>query len=108
MRLIRNALAMGFSLHEPSAIIQTRERGEAPCREVRRLAEEKIAAITAQICELTRYRDQLRQVVKQWDGRLRRTPSRQKARLLETIGTRPVRPHPRLRWPANAATEGKS
>src|SRR5579871_2742600 len=42
VRLIRNALSMGFSLQELGGIIQSRDQGEAPCREVRRLAGEKI------------------------------------------------------------------
>ncbi len=104
MRLIRNALAMGFSLKELSAIIQVREQGGAPCHEVHRLAAEKIAAITAQIEELTRYRDRLQQVVSEWDTRLRVTARHQRAHLLEAIATPPVRPEPRLRWKAGRSS----
>jgi DNA-binding transcriptional MerR regulator len=104
VRLIRNALAMGFSLKELGAIIQVRERGGAPCREVRRLADEKIAAITAQIEELRCYRDHLRRVVRQWDTRLRRTAEHERAHLLEAIAAPPIRPEPRLRWQAGRSS----
>ena len=106
VRLIRNALAMGFSLKELGAIIQVRERGGAPCHQVRRLAEEKIAAITAQIEELRRYRDHLRRVVGEWDVRLGRTGRHQRAHLLEAIAKPPVRPGPRLRWSRGKKASG--
>jgi DNA-binding transcriptional MerR regulator len=92
VRLIRNALAMGFSLKELGGIIRVRERGDAPCHEVRRLAEEKIAAVTRQIEDLRRYRDHLRRVVDEWDVRLRRTGRHQRAHLLEGMVKPPVRP----------------
>ncbi len=100
VRLIRNALSMGFSLQELGGIIQSRDQGEAPCREVRRLAGEKITAVATQIEELTRYRDHLQRVVSEWDARLRKTARNQRAHLLESIAAPPARPMPRLRWHA--------
>ncbi len=92
LRLIRNALAMGFSLKELGRIIKVREQGGAPCREVRRLAEEKVLAIGRQIEELTRYREHLRTVLVEWDERLRRTGKSERARLLEALAAPPMRP----------------
>src|SRR5712671_5564647 len=82
VRLIRNALAMGFSLKELSRIIKIRDQGGAPCREVRQMAEGKVAALDRQIEELARYRERLRRVLADWDERLGRTGKSERARLL--------------------------
>jgi DNA-binding transcriptional MerR regulator len=92
VRLIRNALAMGFSLKELSRIIKIRDDGGAPCREVRQLAEEKVAALGRQIDELAAYREHLRRVLADWDERLRRTGKSERARLLEALAEPPQRP----------------
>ena len=41
LRIIRNALAVGFSLDEIGRILRVRDQGGAPCHEVRRMAGEK-------------------------------------------------------------------
>jgi DNA-binding transcriptional MerR regulator len=41
VRLVRRALGIGFTLDELAGILQTRDAGGAPCREVRALAESK-------------------------------------------------------------------
>jgi DNA-binding transcriptional MerR regulator len=97
LRMIRNALAMGFSLKELHGIIQVREKEGAPCHEVRRLAQQKIEAMTVQVNELTSYRDHLKRVVREWDSRLQHNGRGQKAHLLEAMAEPPVRP--RLRYP---------
>jgi DNA-binding transcriptional MerR regulator len=92
VRLIRNALAMGFSLKELSRIIKIRDDGGAPCREVRQMAEEKVAALGRQIDELATYREHLRRVLSDWDERLSRTGKSERARLLEALAEPPQRP----------------
>ena len=92
VRLIRNALSMGFSLKELSRIIKIRDNGGAPCREVRQMAEEKVAALGRQIDELATYREHLRQVLSDWDERLSRTGKSERARLLEALAEPPQRP----------------
>src|SRR5215210_4789107 len=42
VRLIRRALAVGFTLDELAQILKARDHGQAPCREVRTLAAEKL------------------------------------------------------------------
>lgn len=92
VRLIRNALAMGFSLKELLRIIKIRDEGGAPCREVRQMAEEKVAALGRQIDELATYREHLRRVLADWDERLSRTGKSERARLLEALAEPPERP----------------
>src|SRR5258706_15248889 len=92
VRLIRNALAMGFSLKELSRISRIRTQGGAPCHEVRQMAEGKVAALDRQIEELARYREHLRRVLADWDERLSRTGKSERARLLEALAEPPQRP----------------
>ena len=85
VRLIRRALAIGFSLDELRRILQTRDRGGAPCQGVRALAASKLSQLEQRIAELEALRDQLRSLLIDWDGRLARTPDGQPARLLESL-----------------------
>ena len=83
--LVRRALAMGFSLTELARILKERDRGGAPCRQVRALAVEKLAQLERQIADAQLLRDQLKTTLKAWDKRLRSTPHGQPARLLDTL-----------------------
>ncbi len=86
VRMVRRALALGFSLSELARIFRVRERGGAPCREVRRLAQEKLAEIEQRLTDLTALRDDLRALLSDWDRRLETTPEGMQARLLERLG----------------------
>jgi DNA-binding transcriptional MerR regulator len=86
VRTIRRALAIGFSLAELARILRERERGGAPCREVRALAVAKLAGLERQVDDLIVLRDQLRQLVVDWGQRLDATPEGTQARLLDALG----------------------
>ena len=85
VRLIQSALKVGFSLSELATILKIRDRGEAPCRRVREMAETKIEDIRQQISDLMSMRDQLEAIVKDWDARLALTKKGKQARLLENL-----------------------
>lgn len=85
VRLVRRAMAVGFSLEELARVLRVRDDGGAPCREVRELAAAKLAAIERRIEELATLRDQLRTLLQEWDGRLARTPPGHRAGLLEAL-----------------------
>lgn len=85
VRLIRRALAIGFSLDELRRILQSRDRGGTPCQGVRALAASKLSQLEQRIAELEGLRDQLRSLLIDWDGRLARTPNGEPARLLESL-----------------------
>jgi DNA-binding transcriptional MerR regulator len=85
VRLIQRALAVGFSLPELVKILKIRDAGGAPCRQVRRLLEEKLFKMDEQIGDLVAMRRHLRTVLADWDKRLARTPEGKPARLLETL-----------------------
>jgi DNA-binding transcriptional MerR regulator len=85
VRLIRHALAVGFSLPELAKILKVRDKDGAPCREVKHLLEEKLHAMEDQIGDLVAMRDHLRTILADWDKRLAQTPAGKPARLLENL-----------------------
>jgi DNA-binding transcriptional MerR regulator len=85
IRLIRAALSIGFTLDELGGILVMRDGEGIPCGHVRELAGAKLASLNRHIRDLTGFRDQLRVILKQWDGALKKTPRGQRAGLLETL-----------------------
>lgn len=85
VRLIQRALAVGFALPELAKILKVRDAGGAPCREVKRLLQEKLVKMDRQIADLVAMRDHLRIVLADWAKRLAHTPKSEPARLLETL-----------------------
>jgi DNA-binding transcriptional MerR regulator len=85
VRLVRRAIAIGFTLDELARILHVRDHGGAPCRQVHALAIEKLAQLDRQISDLAALRGQLQSIVAQWGERLGRTPEGQRAGLLEAL-----------------------
>ena len=96
VRLVRRALAMGFTLGELKRILKVRDAGGAPCREVRALAVAKLSDLEARLCEMTSVRDELRAILEEWSTRLSGTAADHRASLLESLATR----EPALRHPS--------
>jgi DNA-binding transcriptional MerR regulator len=91
VRLVRSALVMGFTLDELARILSVRDRGGAPCHQVRALAGRKLAEVEAQLVELTAVRDDLRSLLKNWDTLLAKNPPPQRAGLLESLAAKDSR-----------------
>ena len=85
VRLVRRALAVGFTLDELASILGERDKGGAPCQAVRSLALEKLSQVEMQLVELKLLRDELRSTLKDWEIRLAKTPSGQRAGLLDAL-----------------------
>jgi DNA-binding transcriptional MerR regulator len=85
VRLIRRALAVGFTLDELAQFLKARDRGQAPCREVRALAAEKLTEVEGRLRELLALRDELRATLVDWDQRLSRKGTGQRAGLLDAL-----------------------
>ena len=83
--LVRRALGVGFTLAELARILRVRDRGGAPCREVRELAAAKLAGVEEQLRALASLRDELRATLAGWDARLSKTEDGGRAGLLETL-----------------------
>jgi MerR family transcriptional regulator, Zn(II)-responsive regulator of zntA len=88
--LIQRALAVGFSLTDLKRVLGARDRGGAPCRSVRTLVGERLERLNQRIEEMRILRDELGELLAEWDNRLARTPEGKRAHLLETLGARPV------------------
>ena len=91
VRLVRRAMALGFSLEELSKILAVRDRGGIPCRQVQALALQKLAELDRQINDLVALRGHMQKIVAEWERRLNITPNGQPARLLETLILPPSR-----------------
>ena len=83
--LIRRALGVGFTLEELARVLRARDLGGIPCREVRSLAAAKLAGVEARLIELIALRDELRSTLDEWDSRLSKTASGERAGLLESL-----------------------
>lgn len=84
--LVRSALAVGFTLDELAGILGERDRGGAPCREVRALAAEKLALLDDQLKRLAALHAELKGTIADWDLRLAEIKPGARAGLLETLG----------------------
>lgn len=85
IRVIRCALEVGFSVEELARILGARDRGLAPCQEVRQLAARKVEAIEQRIKEFQRLRRALQKTLARWDEQLAGTSSGKKAGLLDCL-----------------------
>lgn len=83
--LVRRALAIGFSLEEMARILRQRDAGTPPCRNVRAMAEEKLAELDRRIAETVAMREELAAILEQWDTKLAATPQGQAAFLLQSL-----------------------
>lgn len=88
VRMVRQCLAIGFTLDELRSIFQVFDRGGAPCQQVRNLAVSKLAQIETHLAEVTALRNDLKDALKDWDKRLAKTTSGQRAGLLKTLAAR--------------------
>jgi MerR family transcriptional regulator, Zn(II)-responsive regulator of zntA len=88
VRLIRRALAVGFTLDELARFLMARDHGEAPCHEVRALAAKKLAEVESRLDELLALRDELSTTLVDWDKLLKDRKAGQRAGLLEALAKR--------------------
>jgi DNA-binding transcriptional MerR regulator len=82
----RRSLTLGFSLPELARIFAIRDRGGAPCRKVRDLAEKKLRQVEQSLMEMKALRRELRDTLLDWDRRLAATPPGRRAELLHSLG----------------------
>jgi DNA-binding transcriptional MerR regulator len=92
VRLVRRALAIGFSLAELARILKVRDAGGVPCKSVHMLAKQKLQSLKKQIAELIRLRRQMEGVLQSWDRKLARAPKGKRAGLLDSLKGSPPKP----------------
>jgi MerR family transcriptional regulator, Zn(II)-responsive regulator of zntA len=100
VRLVRRAVAIGFTLDELALVVKVRDQGGAPCSDVRAMAAGKLAVLEARIAEMEDARDRLQDVLARWDALLAATPRGARAALLDALegviepgGPSPLVPH---------------
>ena len=71
VKLVRSALAVGFTLDELAGILSLRDAGGAPCHDVRALAAGKLSDIESRLSDLTSLRDELHPVADAILGRVK-------------------------------------
>jgi MerR family copper efflux transcriptional regulator len=87
VKLVQQALSVGFSLDELASFLRIRAQGGAPCRQVRALAAKKLEELEARIRGLRQLRTDLRAMLSDWDARLADAGNGRKAWLLETLAS---------------------
>ena len=85
VRLIRSALSVGFTLDELSRVLKLRDRGGAPCQQVRALAEAKLREAEARLIEIRELRDRLLSLLAQWDELIEVSGNGDRAGLLDAL-----------------------
>jgi DNA-binding transcriptional MerR regulator len=85
VRVVRRAMAVGFTLEELTRVFRARDKGGVPCREVRAMAARKLDDIDRRLRELRAVKRDLRSALKDWDVRLARTRPCEQARLLDSL-----------------------
>ncbi|MEO8025741.1 MAG: heavy metal-responsive transcriptional regulator [Bryobacteraceae bacterium] len=91
VQLVRRAVALGFSLNELSRILQVREQGGAPCRQVAALLESKLTSLETEIAERVALRDALRGLLDDWSGKLAGQRGDEPLHLLQALVELPIR-----------------
>jgi MerR family mercuric resistance operon transcriptional regulator len=85
VQLVRRALSVGFTLDELARVLKVRDAGGAPCEEVRRIASQKLVDVQEQLRELTSLRDDLQNILREWNARLAERSNGKRANLLESL-----------------------
>lgn len=89
---IRKVLAAGFTVDELARILAERDRGGVPCRKVRDLGAAKLEELEERIRELQASRDNLRELLADWDRRLEEAGPGRRARLLDALAESGLEP----------------
>lgn len=85
VKLIRNALAIGFGLDDLAQILKIRDAGGAPCKQVRAMTAAKLDELNIFLREMTTMRNELQKLLRDWDQRLESIRNGKPARLLEAL-----------------------
>jgi MerR family copper efflux transcriptional regulator len=88
VRMIQQALAVGFTLDELTAVFKVFDHGGAPCDNVRALAATKLVDIERHLQDVTAMRDVLRDALAEFDTRLAATARGKRAHLLKALAAR--------------------
>ena len=71
---IRRAQALGLTISDIKSILETSDRGEAPCDRVRALVEERLSAVQEQLSELQIIETRINQTLTAWSETNEKAP----------------------------------
>lgn len=91
VRLVRRAIAVGFTLDELARLFNERQSGKPPCREALSLAQSKLAEIERQLETLLDLRQEMQQMIVEWRRLLEKNGNGKCALLLNRIPERTSR-----------------
>lgn len=83
IRVIRNAVELGFPLKEIARVLRIRDAGGSPCRQVRDYAVTIVEQIDRRITELKSERRAMLTMIDQWNERLNGAKDGERVGLLE-------------------------
>jgi DNA-binding transcriptional MerR regulator len=89
--VVRRALRIGFTLAELAEVLKARDAGGAPCRRVYKMAQKKLEDLTADIAALRHTQHEMKQVMADWQHRMRQTTPGERANLLHSLTGSAVR-----------------
>jgi MerR family transcriptional regulator, copper efflux regulator len=85
VKLIRSALAVGFTISELGRILRVRNQGGRPCQDVQRMAVQKLQEIETAIHQLKRLKKNLQLCVQEWEQMLQSVNDDRPALLLQRL-----------------------
>jgi DNA-binding transcriptional MerR regulator len=83
--VVQRAIRIGFTLAELAEVLKARDAGGAPCQRVYKLAQKKLRGITADIEVLKKTERYLKQVLGDWEHRMRQSAPGQQSSLLHSL-----------------------
>ena len=88
--VVRRALDAGFSIRELSQVLRERDAGGAPCRQVLAIGRDRLVDLERRIEGLIALRDDLRTLLRDWEARVGRLGSNERAGLLDSLAESPT------------------
>jgi DNA-binding transcriptional MerR regulator len=85
LRVIRNAVALGFPLKEIAKLLRVRDAGGAPCVQVRDYAVTLVDRIDRRMAEMRAERKAMLVMIEQWNRKLAAAKPGSRAHLLEAL-----------------------
>jgi DNA-binding transcriptional MerR regulator len=85
LRIIRNAVSLGFPLKEITKLLRIRDAGGAPCAQVRDYAVTLVDQIDRRIAEMKAERKAMLGMIDHWNLKLAKTTPGTRAHLLDAI-----------------------
>ena len=90
IRVVQNALRIGFTLAELGEVLNARDAGSAPCQRVFQLAQDKLRKVSTDIKALKQTERCLKKVLRDWQERMRRAGPKQRSSLLYSLSQAPM------------------